>query len=79
MPHLPALRLADRQRLDVGVVIGDLEPTELAVTTAGKSAPPAPALIGARFGRLVLAGFTPQCLDLAMCRFETGCDRTPSG
>jgi hypothetical protein len=59
MPHLPALRLADRQRLDVGVVIGDLEPTELAVTTAGTSSPPAPALIGARFGRLVLAGFTP--------------------
>ena len=36
MAHLPALRLADRQRLDVGIVVGDLEPTELAVTTAGK-------------------------------------------
>ena len=34
--HLPALRLADRQRLDVGVVVGDLEPAELAVTAAGK-------------------------------------------
>jgi hypothetical protein len=32
----PILRLADRQRLDVGVVVGDFEPAELAVTAAGK-------------------------------------------
>src|SRR5262245_34364646 len=33
---LPALALANRQRPDVGVVVGDLEPAELAVAAAGE-------------------------------------------
>jgi len=34
--RLAALGLPDRQRFDVGVVIGDLEPAELAISAAGE-------------------------------------------
>ena len=36
MANVPALRLADRQGLDVEIVVADPEAAELAVTTAGE-------------------------------------------
>jgi len=34
--HLPAFARADGERSDIGIVVGDLEPAELAVAAAGE-------------------------------------------